>query len=71
MELPHSSTDIRIATACQICNGNGGFGSRTREGGNPHQPCTSCEGTGWKLLRLQEIPATLAQKIRDKLPADL
>jgi hypothetical protein len=31
MDLPRSSSDIRLATACPVCLGNGGFGSRPFE----------------------------------------
>lgn len=69
MDLPRSSSDIAIATACPACNGNGGFGSRTHDGGNPHQPCSSCEGTGWQAKRLAELTPAEAEKLRHKLAA--
>jgi DnaJ-class molecular chaperone len=69
MDLPRSSSDIAIATACPACNGNGGFGSRSRDGGNPHQACNSCEGTGWQTKRLVNLTPAEAEKLRHKLAA--
>jgi hypothetical protein len=69
MDLPRSSTDQRLALACPICNGSGGFGSRTRDGGNPHLDCRHCAGTGWILKRLPELTATECQRLLAKLPA--
>lgn len=67
MELPLSSTDIRIAIACQICNGSGGFGSRTRDGNNPHLACTQCHGTGWTIKRIPDLTASERARLSKKL----
>ena len=68
METPRDSSDIQIATACQICSGNGGIGSRTRDGGNPHQPCDACEGSGWTLKRPAELTFKEIARLVQRLP---
>ena len=68
MDLPRDSSDIQIAFSCQICNGNGGMGSRTRDGGNPHQPCTACSGTGWTLKRPADLTAMELGRLVQRLP---
>jgi hypothetical protein len=76
MDLPRSSTDIAIAFPCQPCNGNGGFGMRKADsgsGGRPaasanFQPCTTCNGTGWKHLRPSELTPDQLRKLQRKLP---
>jgi hypothetical protein len=74
MDLPRDSSDIQIALACQACNGNGGFGIRNEgrtaasQGKSPHQPCTSCSGSGWTLKRPADLtPAELARLLQ-RLP---
>lgn len=71
MELPRSSSDIRVATACSTCSGNGGFGPRRsisdQNGRASFQPCSSCEGSGWKLTALPEVKPAMAERIRSKL----
>jgi len=68
MDLPRSSTDLRIAVACPVCLGNGGFGSRTGDGGNPRQACTTCEGTGWNFKRPDQLTPTELSRLTSKLP---
>ena len=68
MELPRSSTDLRIAVCCAVCLGNGGFGSRSGDGGNPRQACTTCEGTGWKLKNPHQLTPTELSRLTSKLP---
>jgi hypothetical protein len=77
MDLPLSNTDIRIATACRVCSGNGGFGMRradTGSGGRPaasanFQDCTTCNGTGWTLKRPGELTPEELRKLLTKLPS--
>lgn len=68
MDLPRDSSDIQIAFACQTCNGNDGFGSRSGDGGNPHNSCTTCNGTGWTLKRPAELTAMQLARLVQRLP---
>lgn len=67
MDLPRDSSDLAFTFACPVCFGNGGFGSRTGDGGNPRQPCANCNGSGWTLNRLADLSPEQARKLREKL----
>lgn len=72
MDLPRDSSDIQIAIACPICNGNGGIGPRTRlrnpDGTSTNfSPCDSCNGSGWQLKRPSELTAMQLARIVPKL----
>lgn len=76
MDLPLSSTDIRVATTCRVCNGNGGFGMRKADAGSGgqraasanFQPCTTCSGTGWQLKKPGELSEQEHKRLLAKLP---
>lgn len=71
MNAPKSASDLTLATACPACLGNGGIGPRIsisdRHGNARFQPCTSCEGTGWKQIPWDKISPELAHRVRDLL----
>lgn len=74
MEPPRSCTDIGFALPCPACNGNGGIGNRLPDHGSGGKPsaarftdCTSCEGTGWKLKRADELTPAEVLKILNKI----
>jgi len=74
MDLPRDSSDIQIAIACQVCNGNGGFGIRNEGraaaslGKSPFTACSTCSGTGWILKRPADITATELTRLIHRLP---
>lgn len=76
MDLPLSSTDLRIAVTCRVCSGNGGFGMRKADsgsGGRPaasanFQPCDTCDGTGWELKKPGELTEQQQKRLLSKLP---
>lgn len=77
MDLPRSSSDTALATACPVCLGNGGFGPRItiREKlqSSCFKPCTTCHGSGWQHTRLPDLSPKQAETLRTKLttiPAD-
>lgn len=72
MDLPRDSSDIQIALACQVCNGNGGIGPRTRvadaAGTAGFQACSTCNGTGWQLKKPADLTAPQLARLVQRLP---
>jgi hypothetical protein len=71
MNPAKSASDITIAIACPACLGNGGIGPRVpirdRQGNARFQPCSSCDGTGWKQMPWEKITPELAHQVRERL----
>ena len=69
MDLPRDSSDLQLALACHACTGNGGHGLRgSCNGGNTFQPCTTCNGTGWTLIRPADLTAMQLARLVQRLP---
>ncbi len=74
MDLPRDSSDLQIALACQVCNGNGGIGTRravtgfSQGGSAGFEPCDSCAGTGWQIKKPAELTAMQLARLVQRLP---
>lgn len=60
LDLPRSSTDLRIAVPCHSCNMLGKIAGSS---------CVYCEGTGWNLKTPDRLSPTELERLRKKLPA--
>ena len=59
LDLPRSSTDLRIAVPCPSCNMLGKIAGSA---------CDYCGGTGWNLKNPDRLSPTELERLRKKLP---
>jgi hypothetical protein len=59
LELPRSSTDLRIAVPCHSCSMMGKIAGSS---------CDYCGGTGWILKSPDRLSPVELERLRNKLP---